>query len=131
VLSETRRLAVIVTTSDTNRLIEIAEESRSAAQSGAVVRLFFRDESIPALCQPEVAGRILPEGLFDREAIVRVQGAFEHLATSGDVRLYACSSSLYVWGVTSPELVSAVTGVRGLIAFLAEDLACADEVRTY
>jgi len=130
-LSETRRRAVIVTTSDTNRLGQIADESRAAAESGAVVRLFFRDESIPALCQPEVAARIIPEHLFDGEALARVQGAFERLATSGDARLYACSSSLYVWGVSSRELISAVAGARGLIAFLAEDLAGADDVRTY
>jgi peroxiredoxin family protein len=53
------------------------------------------------------------------------------LAAAGDVRLYACTSSMYVWGVSSQDLIPAMAGGRGLIAFLAEDLAGAADVLTY
>jgi peroxiredoxin family protein len=50
---------------------------------------------------------------------------------AGDVRLYACSSSLYIWGVEAGDLDPAIHGSRGLIAFLAEDLAGASSVLTF
>jgi len=127
-LSSSRRIAVIVTTGEPEQLVDIAERCRESAGSGASIRLFFRDESIPALCRPEVAARLLPEGESGTARFAEVPPALDALRSAGDVRLYACSSSLYIWGVQSSDLIAAMTGARGLIAFLAEDLAGADEV---
>jgi hypothetical protein len=38
---------------------------------------------------------------------------------------------MYLWGVSSEDLVPAMAGGRGLIAFLADDLAGAAQVLTY
>ena len=123
------RLAVVVTTGDSDALIAMAQACAAEARSGAAVRVFFRDESIPAICQPEVASRLLPTS--DPIALRSVASALEELGSSGDAQLHACSSSLYIWGVEAKDLLPMVAGARGLIAFLAEDLAGANDVRTY
>jgi hypothetical protein len=38
---------------------------------------------------------------------------------------------MYLWGVTADQLLPAITGGRGLIAFLAEDLAGATRALSY
>ena len=132
-LSDAPRRAVIVTSGDPETVIEMARASREALESGSAVRVFFRDESIPAICKAEVAARLVPESLATSIAATRnaVEAAVQALASGGDARLYACSSSLYIWGVDAGDLISAITGARGLIAFLADDLAGASEVLTY
>jgi peroxiredoxin family protein len=123
------RLAVVVTTGDPRALIDMTQGGAEAARTGMAVRVFFRDESIPAICRPEVASRLLPAA--DPTALRNVAAALEDLASSGDVQLHACSSSLYIWGIEARDLLPTIAGARGLIAFLAEDLAGANDVRTY
>ena len=53
------------------------------------------------------------------------------LRDAGDVRLYACSSSLYLWGVAVSDLLPAIDSARGLIAFLADDVVGSDRVLSY
>jgi peroxiredoxin family protein len=130
VLTDPRRIAVIVTVGDAERLLEVARTLGEAARSGAAVRVFFRDESLPAICTPEIASRLMPAASAGSDAN-SVHAALQELASAGDVRLYACSSSLYIWGIDSRDLIPALAGARGLIAFLAEDLAGASEVLTY
>jgi peroxiredoxin family protein len=123
------KIAAIVTTGQPDALLDLLERCAHRAADGAVVRVFFRDESIPALCAPEVAPRLgWPELAGGGEREARMVGeAFERLPGQGDAQLFACTSSMYLWGVAAAELRSGVRG-RGLIAFLAEDLEGADEV---
>lgn len=114
-----------MTTGDGERLREIAAVCQRFASDGDAVRIFFRDESIPAICRSSVA-----LGL-SHQSNPLVHAALEALSQSGDARLYACSSSLYVWGVGASDLIGAVTGPRGLIAFLVDDVATADQVFSY
>lgn len=122
---EPGRVAAIVTSADPQALLSMASACQDAASVGASVRVFFRDESIPAICRPEAA-RVL---LFRSDG--SVHEALEALAATGDARLHACSSSLYIWGVGPESLIPAVSGARGLIAFLADDLAGADRILSY
>ena len=103
----------------------MARACRDAAKAGASVRVFFRDESIPAICRPEEARSLA----FETDS--EVQAALGELAAHIDTRLYACSSSLYIWGVDAEHLIPALSGARGLIAYLVEDLAGADEILSY
>lgn len=116
------RLAAIVTRGDSPALEAILDRCRAAATDGTEVRVFFRDESIPLVCHPEITERL---GAASNPAILR---ALSSLADAGDVRLYACSSSLYLWGVSWTDLIPALRGARGLVAFLVDDLAGATEV---
>jgi peroxiredoxin family protein len=47
------------------------------------------------------------------------------------VRFYACSSSLAICGLTKEDLIPEIDDVRGLPAFLTEDVAAADKVLTF
>ena len=126
------RVAAVVTTGEPPRMAEMAVECATAARAGASVRVFFRDESIPLICAPAAARRLLWGAVGDRPLPYgrKLHSALQELAASGDVRLYGCSSSLYVWGVSAQDLLPGITG-RGLIAFLADDLAGATRVLCY
>jgi peroxiredoxin family protein len=127
------KLAAIITTGDIPRIVELVAICREAATKGTAVRLFFRDESIPLISRTEVRHRItpaLPAQLHEaHEGRAReLEVALANLATLRDVELSACSSSLYLWGLTAGDLIPAISGARGLIAFLADDLDGAQEV---
>ena len=124
------KLAAIVTTGDLERLAELAAICNAAAIEGVEVHVFFRDESIPAICRPDARQRL---GLSDTEgtAGARIAAQLTELAQADNAELYACSTSLYVWGATAADLIPAIAGARGLIAFLADDLDGATRVLSY
>ena len=111
------RIAAIVTSGDPATIEEMVAACSEAAHAGARVAVFFRDESIPA-----IRAETSPP---------QVVAALGRLAASGDVHISACSTSLYLWGVSGKELIASIGGVRGLVAFLAEDVAGASSVLTY
>jgi peroxiredoxin family protein len=119
-------LAAIVTVGEVGHIRRIAARCADAARTGASVTVFFRDETIPLICNAEVAvGLTGASGLEEGRAVAAI---LADLKATGDVHLHACSSSLYLWGVSGSDLIPPLSGARGLIAFLAEDLAAADEV---
>lgn len=120
-----QHIAVIVTGGDSAPLREIAAICQPAAAQGAAVRIFFRDESIPLICRPD---RAQPLGRSPEPEVAEI---LEPLRRAGDVRLYACSSSLYLWGLSAADLSPWIDGARGLVAFLVEDLGGASQVLSY
>lgn len=115
--SSPQRIAAIVATGDPAAIEAMATACADAARAGARVAVFFRDESIPA-----IRAETSPP---------RISAALDWLVASGDVHLSACSTSLYLWGLTGRDLIPSIGGVRGLVAFLAEDVAGASSVLTY
>ncbi|MEA2640870.1 MAG: hypothetical protein QOF51_2264 [Chloroflexota bacterium] len=138
-------VAAIVTRGDAATIASMTARCTHFAREGARVRVFFRDEAIPAICAPFAATRLgyeSGENADNVEESVNDPGSWSGtrqptaamlhvLAQSGDVQLFACSSSLYVWGVDADDLLPSITGPRGLIAFLVEDLAGARHVLSY
>jgi peroxiredoxin family protein len=136
-----RTLAVIVSRGDFNSVVQAATLLMAAVGSGLAVRVFFRDEAIykitaagarelnlSAAHQRDadgVRGRLARQGLDDLPAL------FAQLKEAGDARLYACSSSMAICGVEPDQLLPEIDGVRGLTAFLLEDIAAADRVLTF
>ena len=112
-----QKIAAIVTSGDPEIIAAMVAVCSEAARAGARVAVFFRDESIAAI-------RV-------ETSPSDVAAALERLAASGDVHLTACSTSLYLWGITRQDLIPPIGGVRGLVAFLAEDVAGASSVLTY
>jgi peroxiredoxin family protein len=135
-----KRLAVIAARGTLNSLAQVATLVMAAAASEMAVRVFFRDEALWALTRGRVGGPRLSTVYRGHEreimAGLAAQGlddlprVFTELREAGDVRLYACSSSMAICGIPAEELPAGLE-VRGLTAFLLEDAAAADRLLTF
>ena len=112
----------------------------AAVHSEVKARVLFRDESVFRLT-PERINRLELSEAYAHDAAV-AQRLKKHELTdlhklcrdikaSGDVRYYVCSSSLAICGLKKEELIPEIDEVRGLPAFLLEDVASADKVLTF
>jgi len=135
-----KTLAIIVSRGSFNSLIQVVTLLMAAAGSGLVVRVFFRDEAVLKVTKTGVQDIDLSEAYRGQESAVRERLAIQGLTDlprllreiqeTGDVRLYACSSSMAICGVRAEDLLDGIE-VRGLTAFLLEDIAAADRVLTF
>ncbi|MBI3456222.1 MAG: DsrE family protein [Candidatus Rokubacteria bacterium] len=140
-MREVRSLAVIVSGGSFNNLVQAATLLMVAAGSGIAARVFFRDEAVLKVTKAgatevnlsdayrgdegRVRARLEAQGLLDLPAL------FREIKEVGDVRLYVCSSSLAICGARPDDLIPEIDEVRGLTAFLLEDVAAADRVLTF
>jgi peroxiredoxin family protein len=136
-----KSLAVIVSRGDFNSLVQVATLLMSAVASGVVVRVFFRDEAIYKVTRTGAKELDLSEAYRGREAAVverlaalglaDLPALLREIKKTGDARLYACSLSMAICGVEPGELLAEIDAVRGLTAFLLEDVASAEPVLTF
>lgn len=136
-----KTLAVIVSRGDFNSLVQAATLLMAAVASEIAVRVFFRDEAIYKVTRTGSLEINFSAGYRGREAEVRAELARQGLAdlpellreikAMGDARLYACSSSMAICGVKPDELLPEIDAVRGLTAFLLDDVANADRVLSF
>jgi peroxiredoxin family protein len=136
-----KRLAVIVSRGELNSVVQAATLIMAAVASGLAVRVFFRDEAISRITRGGTGESNLSDAYRSHETAVRERLAAQGLADfpallrqireAGDVRLYACSSSMAIWGVAERDLLPEIDGVRGITAFLLEDIGEADRVLTF
>ena len=133
-------LAVIASRGSFNSLIQVLTLLMAAVGSGLAVRVFFRDEAVLKVTKTgaqeinlseiyrgqegAVSERLAAQGLSDLPRLLR------EIKEAGDVRLYACSSSMAICGVQAEDLLDGIE-VRGLTAFLLEEVATADKVLTF
>ena len=136
-----KALAVMVSGGSTNNFIQVLTLVMAAVHSELRVRVLFRDEAVLRL-QPGRINRLelspayaeAPEGVERRlkqHDLADVQQLCRNIKASGDVKYYACSSSLAVCGLRREQLIPEIDDVRGLPAFLLEDVATADRVFTF
>ncbi|HEV8437151.1 MAG TPA: DsrE family protein [Methylomirabilota bacterium] len=135
-----KTLAVIASRGSFNSLVQVATLLMAAVGSEMAVRVFFRDEAVLKLTKSRVGELNLSEAYRGQEAAVAerlraqrlddLEGLFADLQKAGDVRLYACSSSMAICGVRAEELLDGIE-VRGLTAFLLQDMAGADQALTF
>ena len=133
-------LAVIASRGSFNSLVQVVTLLMAAVGSEIAVRVFFRDEAVLKLTKARIGEINLSEAYAGQEAGVRerlasqgltdLAGVLRHLRESGDVKLYACSSSMAISGVSAEALLDGIE-VRGLTTFLLEDVAAADKVFTF
>ena len=137
-----RRLAVIVTNGSFNNLVQVATLIHAAAGAGTAVRVLFRDAALLSLRRDRIATLEFSADFAGREAatleLLRaadfedlpgfLRDAKEH---GDDVRLYACTSSMYYCDTQADELIPEIDAPRSLSAFLAEDVASADTVLSF
>ncbi len=136
-----KSLAVIVSSGSTNNFIQVLTLLMASVHEGMTVRVLFRDESVfrltPAninkmelseIYTKDMAGvqqRLKQYDLMDLRKLCR------DIKASGDVQYYVCSSSLAICGLKQEDLIPEIDEVRGLTAFLTEDVASAEKILTF
>jgi len=135
-----KSLAILVSGGSTNNLIQVLTLLMAAVHSDLRARVLFRDESVFRLTPDAINRRDLSEPFRGDAAIAQrlekleladLQKLIRDIKASGDVRYYVCSSSLALCGLQKEDLIAEVDAVRGLPAFLLEDVATADQVLTF
>jgi len=135
-----KSLAVIVSGGSTNNLIQVLTLLMAAVHSDIKTRVLFRDESLFRLTPSAINQMECSAGSGDAGALrqrlkkldlLDVHKLCRDIKASGDVKYYACSSSLAICGLRREDLIPEIDDVRGLPAFLLEDMATADTVLTF
>lgn len=136
-----KSLAVIVSGGSTNNLVQVLTLLMAAVHSDIRTRVLFRDEAVYRMTpsrinavEPSAAYAHDLAGLAKRlqqHELTDLQKLCRDIKASGDVKYYVCSSSLALCGLTREDLVPEIDDVRGLPAFLLEDVAPADKVLTF
>ena len=134
-------LAVIVSGGSTNNLIQVLTLLMASVHAEIKVRVLFRDESVfrltPArINRLELSAAYAADGRGTEQQLKKLdlldlQKLCRDIKASGDVKYYVCSSSLAICGLKREELIEEIDDVRGLPAFLLEDVAAADKVLTF
>jgi peroxiredoxin family protein len=136
-----KRVAVIVSRGEFNNLVQVATLLMAAVCSGVAVRVFFRDEAVYGITHAGAGEPHFSPGYRGQEGVVRerlaaqglgdLRNLFREVKAAGDARLYACTASMAICGVERDQLVPEIDGVRGLTAFLLDDMAEAQHVLTF
>jgi predicted peroxiredoxin len=136
-----RSLAVMVSRGSTNHFVQVFTLLMAAVHSELRVRVLFRDEAVWRLTPARINRLELSEAYGSDVEPVRKRLAqldlldlhrlARDIKASGDVKYYVCSSSLAICGLKREELIPEIDEVRGLPAFLVEDVAAADRVLTF
>ncbi|MBI2094318.1 MAG: DsrE family protein [Candidatus Omnitrophica bacterium] len=135
-----KSLAVIVSQGSTNNLIQVLTLLMAAVHSEMQVRVLFRDEAVFRLKTEAIDTIDLSHAYSDvaetkqrlkKLDLLELHRLCRDIKASGDVRYYVCSSSLAICGLKREDLIQEIDEVRGLPAFLLEDIASADKVLTF
>ena len=136
-----KSLAVIVSGGSTNNLLQVLTLLMASVHADMKTRVFFRDEAVFRLTpgninKLELSSAYAHDPAGTQERLKRLDLTDVHklcrdIKASGDVRYYVCSSSLAVCGLRKEDLIPEIDEVRGLPAFLLEDVATADKVLTF
>jgi len=135
-----KTLAVIASRGSFNSLVQVVTLLMAAVGSGVAVSVFFRDEAVMKVTKTGAREINLSELYRGHEHAVRDRLSAQDLTDLprllrevkelGEVKLYACSSSMAICGVEAKDLLDSIE-VRGLTAFLLEEVATADRVLTF
>ena len=136
-----KKLAILATRGSLNSLVSLCTLAMAAAVSEYQVRIFVRDEAVLKLArknvgtmnlseqyreiEAEVSERLLRYGLGDLQKLIR------EMKSRGDVKLYACTSSMAICGVAPEDLIPEIDEPRGLTSFLLDEMAEAEMVLTF
>ena len=122
-------------------MIQVLTLLMAAVHSEMKARVLFRDESVFRLTPANINKVELSEAYARDDAAVKMRlkkhelhdlpKLLRDIKASGDVKYYACSSSLAICGLKQEDLVPEIDEVRGLPAFLLDDVATADNVLTF
>ena len=136
-----KSLAIIVSGGSTNNLIQVLTLLMASVHADIKARVFFRDESVGRLRPSAINTLEFSSGSPQDRAgleqrlkkldLLDLRKLCRDIKASGDVKYYVCSSSLAIWGLKKEHLIEEIDEVRGLPAFLLEDVATADKLLTF
>jgi len=138
-----KKVAIIVSNGSFNNLFQVSTLIRALTASlEASVRVFFRDEAVVKVTrarinelnlsdvvrpmEPEIVRRLREADFVDLQSFLR--DSKEH---GDDVKLFACTSSMYMYGVREEDLIPEIDGARTLTDFLLEEVSDAEKVFTF
>lgn len=129
-------LAIVVTRGSSNSLASVCTMAMAAAVSEISVRIFFRDEAVLKLSKKHVKGVKLSEAFrgmesevtksLEKAGLADLQALLKEVKAQGDVKLYACTSSMAIAGITPADLIPEIDEPRGLTSFLLEEMSAPD-----
>jgi peroxiredoxin family protein len=127
------KMAIIATRGSQTSLVTLFTTVMVAAICEMSVRVLLRDEALYRLTRSRISDTVLSEiygkektsietrlretGLSDLPALIREAKA------QGDVRLFACNSSMGILGLGEMDLIEEIDEVRGLTSFLLEEIS--------
>ncbi len=136
-----KTMAVIVTRGSHNNLVTVMTLVMAAAVCEMPVRLFFRDEAVYKLSKKKIAEMNFSDVYADTRDTLRatytaagmadLQKVIRDAKAQGDVRLYACTSSMALCGLSQEDLIPEIDEARGLTSFLLEEMEGADMLLTF
>jgi peroxiredoxin family protein len=137
------RIAIIVSHGSFNNIFQVSTLVRTlAGWPGTSIRVFFRDESVVKLTTARINeynfSPMVQEGASQIVARLKeaeftdlhsfLKDSKEH---GDDVKFFACTSSMYMYGVNESDLIPEIDEPKALGDFLREDVAGADRVFTF
>lgn len=136
-----KKLALVVTRGSHNNLAQVASLIMGAAVSDVAVRVLFRDEAVLNLTKARAGCIPLSQAYEGIEGETReryqkarmddIRTMLREAKQEGDVKLYACTSSLFLCGVDPKDLIPEIDEPRGLVSFLLEEMEEADQVLSF
>jgi len=138
-----KKVAIIVSNGSFNNLLQVSTLIRALTASlETSVRVFFRDEAVVKVTktrinevnlsdvvrpmEPEILRRLREAEFADLQSFLR--DSKEH---GDDVKLFACTSSMYMYGIREEDLIPEIDGARTLTDFLLEEVSDAEKVFTF
>lgn len=134
-------MAIVVTRGTHNNFVTVFTMVMAAAVCEMAVRIFFRDEAIYKLSRKKISELNLSEVYAGAEetlkknyqsaGMVDLQKIIADVKTQGDVKLYTCTSSMALIGLTQEDLIPEIDEPRGLTSFLLEEMDDADMILSF
>jgi len=136
-----KKMAVIATNGAHNKLVTMLTTVMAASVCEMAVRIFFRDEAVYKLSRKKIAEINLSPIYADIEEVLKetyrasgmdnLQKVIQGIKSDGDVKLYACTSSMALIGLTQNDLIPEIDDLRGLTSFLLEEMDNADMILSF
>lgn len=135
------KMAIIVTRGSHNAIVTVFTLVMAATVCEIQVRIFFRDEAVYKLSKKKIAELNFSEvyaGLepalkknYESTGMVDLQKVMRDVKSQGDVKLFTCTSSMALCGLTQDDLIPEIDEPRGLTSFLLEEMDEADMILTF
>lgn len=134
-------MAIIATRGSHTALVNLCTTIMAAALSEMTVRVFLRDEALYRMDRNRIKEVVLPDIFGPDSASIREKLAgmklldltalLQSAKAQGDVRIFACSSSMGIFSMKEEDLSDGVDEVCGMTSFLLDEVLEAQTVLSF